>query len=144
LTRGRATRRGPTPDPNQEKTMTHPKNRPGLVFGTGLGGMTQKPDTRIRIRVIDTHASTAYAWQNRGACRGTDAELFFGPDGERIREKEARENRARAICASCPVLAACREHALSAPEKFGIWAGMDEQELEAERHERKRAAKVAA
>ena len=32
-----------------------------------------------------------------------------------------QEARAKLICADCPVLARCRDHALSVPEAWGIW-----------------------
>jgi WhiB family redox-sensing transcriptional regulator len=31
------------------------------------------------------------------------------------------EARAKLICADCPVLTQCRDHALSVPETWGIW-----------------------
>ena len=47
----------------------------------------------------------SWAWQDAAACRGKDIVLFFGPDGERQPEREVRERRAKAVCASCPVQA---------------------------------------
>ena len=44
-----------------------------------------------------------WGWQDAAACRGTDVVLFFGPDGERQPEREIRERKAKAMCASCPV-----------------------------------------
>ncbi|MTA96041.1 MAG: WhiB family transcriptional regulator, partial [Actinobacteria bacterium] len=35
---------------------------------------------------------------------------------------------AKAICASCPVLAQCRDHALAVQEPYGIWGGLSEDE----------------
>lgn len=43
------------------------------------------------------------SWQDRAACRGMDMLLFFGPDGEPRPEREIREAKAKAVCASCPV-----------------------------------------
>ena len=39
--------------------------------------------------------------------------------------------QAKAICATCPVLRSCQEHALSVREPYGIWGGMSEHEREA-------------
>ena len=46
-----------------------------------------------------------WGWQDEAACRGEDVVLFFGPDGERQPERDIRERKAKAICASCPVRA---------------------------------------
>ncbi|WP_034649013.1 WhiB family transcriptional regulator [Corynebacterium vitaeruminis] len=67
-------------------------------------------------------------WQLRGACRGKNSEVFYHPDGERGRARMQRELRAKAICDACPVLLACREHALKVAEPYGIWGGLSESE----------------
>ncbi|MCZ9309329.1 WhiB family transcriptional regulator [Corynebacterium uberis] len=67
-------------------------------------------------------------WQLHGACRGANSEVFYHPDGERGRARTQREETAKAICATCPVIDACREHALRAAEPYGIWGGMSESE----------------
>jgi WhiB family redox-sensing transcriptional regulator len=54
--------------------------------------------------------------------------MFFHPDGERGPRRNAREKAAKAVCATCPVLAACRAHALAAQEPYGIWGGLSEEE----------------
>ncbi len=70
-------------------------------------------------------------WQLQGACRGEASDVFYHPDGERGRARTNRENRAKAICYSCPVLEQCREHALAVAEPYGIWGGMSESERQA-------------
>lgn len=67
-------------------------------------------------------------WQLLAACRGTDPDTFFHPDGERGEEKEARENSAKAICFSCPVIEECAAHSLAVREPYGVWGGMSEHE----------------
>ena len=52
--------------------------------------------------------------------------MFFHPYGERGPRRRNRENAAKAVCASCPVLEACRKHALAVQEPYGIWGGMSE------------------
>ena len=69
-----------------------------------------------------------WEWQYEGACRSMDPEMFFHPDGERGPRREAREKAAKAVCAQCPVLAACRAHALAVQEPYGIWGGLTEDE----------------
>ena len=55
--------------------------------------------------------------------------MFFPPPlFERKDEKLAREARAKAICATCPVRDPCLEYALRIREPHGIWGGMSESE----------------
>jgi len=61
------------------------------------------------------------AWQNRAECRGVDTNTFFPATDE-----EAEP--AKAICAECPVMEACLEHALAAREREGVWGGATERE----------------
>ena len=67
-----------------------------------------------------------WEWQYQGACRDLPSEMFFHPDGERGPRRRNRENTAKAVCASCPVIAACRAHALAVQEPYGIWGGLSE------------------
>lgn len=87
-------------------------------------------------------ASTFWDWQLHGACRGAESAVFFHPDGERGRARAMREHRAKAICAECPVLAQCRDHALRSREVYGIWGGMGESERAAAIDERTRAPRA--
>lgn len=84
-----------------------------------------------------------WGWQDAAACRGEDIGLFFGPDGERQPEREIRERKAKAICVTCPVRAECLEYALSRPEKYGVWGGLNEEERASERRRRMRRANAA-
>lgn len=74
--------------------------------------------------------SEKWDWQLLGACRGVDTELFFHPEGERGPRRSNREAAAKAVCAGCPVLLACRRAALAAHEPYGIWGGLSEHERE--------------
>jgi len=68
-------------------------------------------------------------WQAKAACRGPQAAVFFPPTTfERKDEKEIRENRAKAICATCSVRRPCLEYALRIREPHGIWGGLNEVE----------------
>jgi WhiB family redox-sensing transcriptional regulator len=69
-------------------------------------------------------------WQESAACRELPSEMFFHPEGERGPRRKNRENAAKAICASCPVLTACREQALRLAEPYGIWGGLSEDDRE--------------
>lgn len=77
-----------------------------------------------------------YNWQTEAACRGADANLFFGPQNEPRDVKEAREQKAKAVCHTCPVREVCLEFAIATREPYGVWGGMNE-------IERRRAARRA-
>lgn len=60
-------------------------------------------------------------WNSRAACRGLDPLIFFpATDGE--------AEPAKAVCAQCPVVDACLEHALGEREREGVWGGCTERE----------------
>ena len=82
------------------------------------------------------------SWQDRAACAGTTAELFFGPDGETAQEREIREAKAAAVCAACPVRANCLDYALRNSIRHGIWGGLNGEERARER--RRRAGRLHA
>lgn len=68
-------------------------------------------------------------WRDRAACRGTDPELFFpstaGAGAQRL------QRQAKAICATCPVLADCLSWALTEGIDFGVFGGLDADERRA-------------
>src|SRR4051812_21688137 len=66
------------------------------------------------------------AWHLEAACAHAPDGLFYGPEGEKPPERLAREARALEFCAACPVLEACRTHALALPETYGVWGGTTE------------------
>ncbi len=74
-------------------------------------------------------AGLSRAWQQHALCRSDDAEVFFPPlHFEHKPQREAREAKAKAICARCPVRAPCLEWALATGEQHGIWGGLSELE----------------
>ena len=74
--------------------------------------------------------SQTWEWQRKGACRVGEPGVFFHPYGERGPRRVRREARAKAICAGCAVLLACREWALGTEETYGVWGGLGEAERE--------------
>ena len=60
------------------------------------------------------------------ACRCCDPELFF-PIGK-IGPALVQVQRAKAICARCPVRQRCLAFALDTGQEYGIWGGYDEDE----------------
>ncbi|HLU54070.1 MAG TPA: WhiB family transcriptional regulator [Pseudonocardia sp.] len=65
-------------------------------------------------------------WRLAAACRDHDPELFFplsevGPGARQV-------ERAKAVCAGCPVRSECLDYALAAGLDHGIFGGMTETE----------------
>ena len=71
-----------------------------------------------------------WQWQFDGACRDEGDLLFFHPEGERGPRRRRREAAAKAVCARCPVIDICREHALASKEAYGVWGGLTAEERE--------------
>jgi WhiB family redox-sensing transcriptional regulator len=72
----------------------------------------------------------AYEWQYDAACTGVDESVFFSPDAERGPSRRAREAAAKALCAVCPVVQQCLDHALAVREPYGVWGGLSISERE--------------
>ncbi len=71
-------------------------------------------------------------WQDRGACRGPQAIVFFPPPQfERKVDRAERERRAKEICSDCSVKDDCLDYALQIREPHGIWGGLNETERRA-------------
>jgi WhiB family transcriptional regulator, redox-sensing transcriptional regulator len=58
-------------------------------------------------------------WRGYAACRHADPALFF-PDGM---TGDAQADRAKRVCADCPVRAACLDWALATGQELGVWGG---------------------
>lgn len=97
-----------------------------------------KPIRGARPGRTHTADTTSWRWQDAAACRGEDLTLFFGRDGERQPERELREAAAKEICAACPAQRGCLDHAISRPEKYGMWGGFTADERHTERRNRMR------
>lgn len=92
-----------------------------------------------------------WEWRSRGLCSRRSPKniqlmdaLFYAQHGERPSKAQAkRHDQAKAICAMCPVLEQCREHALKNDERFGIWGGLTEKERAAIKRQREAAPEIA-
>ncbi|GAA2759119.1 WhiB family transcriptional regulator [Actinopolymorpha rutila] len=84
------------------------------------------------------------AWHLEAACVRAPDGVFYGPEGEKPPERLARETRALEFCAACPVLEACRSHALALPETYGVWGGTTEANRNAVRRGRITASALPA
>jgi len=83
------------------------------------------------IRRLPRPVADIWNWQMRAACRGMDNDVFFHPDGARGPARVAREARAKLVCHTCPVIDACRRHALSVQEPYGVWGGLSKADRDA-------------
>jgi WhiB family transcriptional regulator, redox-sensing transcriptional regulator len=61
------------------------------------------------------------AWMADGNCRNYPPAVFFPSDGVGV-------ERARKICATCPVSAQCLEYAIEERIEHGVWGGCSERE----------------
>ena len=79
-----------------------------------------------------SHRSSS--WRESAACRSYDPELFFpiGKAGPAL----AQVQRAKAVCARCPVRLRCLIFALDTRQQYGIWGGYDEDERRDLHHRR--------
>jgi WhiB family redox-sensing transcriptional regulator len=76
-------------------------------------------------------------WRESAACRFLETELFFpiGKTGLAVAEIE----RAKAVCADCPVRQPCLTFALDTHQGYGIWGGYDEDERRVMLRQRRKA-----
>jgi WhiB family redox-sensing transcriptional regulator len=71
-------------------------------------------------------------WRHHADCQYEDPELFFPLSLTKVAE-------AKAVCAGCPVRAACLAYAFTTGQDAGIWGGMTEHERRRELRRRFRA-----
>lgn len=106
------------------------------------GGVSNGVNEMADIRRLPGPVSDVWDWQMQGACRGMDSGFFFHPEGERGPARANREQRAKEICGTCPVLEMCRRHALEVQEPYGVWGGLSEHERDLLIRGRSRRLKV--
>lgn len=73
-------------------------------------------------------------WQQAARCRDLDSSLFFPARGE-------SSNRARAVCAECPVSSNCLEMAITERLEVGIFGGKTPRERKVLRRQRRHDAR---
>jgi WhiB family redox-sensing transcriptional regulator len=74
-------------------------------------------------------------WHDEAICKG--ATKVFYPDANADKRESVRNiNRAKKICAGCPVRVECLEYAIENGEDKGVWGGTSERE-------RRRMRKIA-
>lgn len=68
-------------------------------------------------------------WHGQAACIGEMGAIFYPPmRPERRSVKNAREQRAKAVCEGCSVREECLDYALENNERYGIWGGLTDAE----------------
>jgi WhiB family transcriptional regulator, redox-sensing transcriptional regulator len=74
------------------------------------------------------------SWRSRAICASVDPEIFFG-----LPKDYATHEKAKSICANCPVRTECVIDALDTGALHGIRGGLDEAQL-TELYRRRKAA----
>lgn len=59
-------------------------------------------------------------WREQAACKGMDVSIFFPPAGG---EGVKLANRAKKICATCPVTEPCLQYSLDMNDREGVFGG---------------------
>ncbi|MFI1646528.1 WhiB family transcriptional regulator [Streptomyces avidinii] len=100
--------------------MPHPPHQSLQVAAVQSfpGRAAAVPQPRVPARAEDG------PWHAEAVCRRDEAGLFFAPSKEPTAARLSREEAAKRVCARCPVMVACREHALLQPEPYGVWGGL--------------------
>ena len=66
---------------------------------------------------------SAWDWQRDAHCRDVGTDLFFPRENEPRDEVVEQERRAKHYCRRCTVRLRCLQHALTTPERHGVWGG---------------------
>lgn len=77
--------------------------------------------TNSPINALASDPESATAWMADGNCRMYPPAAFFPSDGVGV-------DKARKICADCPVIEPCLEYALEHRIEHGVWGGCSERE----------------
>ncbi|MBO8193836.1 WhiB family transcriptional regulator [Streptomyces oryzae] len=106
----------------------------------------QSPQAAATIPVQRTpeRDDQAGPWHAEAVCRRDEAGLFFAPSKEPTAARLSREQAAKRVCARCPVLVECREHALVMPEPYGVWGGLTAAERRVVLTRRRKTASASA
>lgn len=110
--------------------MVSPRMSAGRIVGKTARGISAHANARHSTAEAVAGAGLGLAlepWTYRAACVDVDPELFFSFDGESRRDLNRRQAEAKAVCARCPVAAACLKWADDHNER-GIWGGTTRQE----------------
>ena len=96
-----------------------PKTKP-KVPKIGFAPASQRPTAEINIRPGEE-------WRSKRACNGLDPAIFYVTSKNK-EEQNTADQRAKDICATCPVQQPCLENALTNRQNVGAIGGMTEKE----------------
>ncbi|MER7806126.1 WhiB family transcriptional regulator [Streptomyces sp900116325] len=65
---------------------------------------------------------TKTTWHDQGVCATTDPAIFFPEPG-------GSSAPAKRTCMACPVRTQCLDYALDTRQHWGVWGGLDQNEL---------------
>ena len=68
------------------------------------------------------------SWRLNGACSDLATDDFYPEGGQRL--VRLAYDRAREVCAQCPVMERCLDYALKNEERHGMWGGATPAERE--------------
>lgn len=90
------------------------------VVNLGDPGLSDPEINAIRKRLSD---NLDPPWQNQAACKDPYVRQLFFPtvNSENRHDKKFREQRAKAVCANCPLKVKCLKTALKNREPEGVW-----------------------
>ena len=78
---------------------------------------------KVRTILVDARPAVSInrddVWIQHAACRDEPPATFYRPDGD----KSWTADRARQICAGCPVRIECLQASVARCETFGVWGG---------------------
>lgn len=90
-------------------------------------------DSKLSPSTNQRPPETTQPWMADGLCRNYAPGIFFPSDGVGV-------DKARRICAECPVKYDCAEYALTYRIEHGVWGGTSERERRRILAERRLAA----
>ena len=81
-------------------------------------GAADRPDTHRGVQIMWVED-----WAARAACKSDTPDALF--------VRGAEQNKAKQVCAGCPVRTECLAEALDNQIEWGVWGGMTERERRA-------------
>lgn len=127
--------RRPTLDQQAEIVYRHDLGQTGAAIARDLGlspavvyaAIKRASATTVRIR---PRPATDLSWQERGACLNADPEIFHPKtaEGRHVTARDwaierANVRDAKAICATCPVIDACLDWAITTNDEHAVLGG---------------------
>jgi WhiB family redox-sensing transcriptional regulator len=88
-----------------------------------MAGSESEVPVKVMVAAASAVRNWVEDWTIAAACRGMDPDELF--------VQGAAQNRAKTVCAACPVRTECLADALDNRVEFGVWGGMTERERRA-------------